>query len=855
MIQSLASQSIRQEISGVRASEVSASCVLQGQFLQQQGRLSEAVACYRRAIAHDSQQADVYFQLGTACDQQGDVSSAIPCYRHAIQQDPEHVNAYSNLGCALLKQGDAQSALHVFQEAIAHHPDHAFLYNNLARAQEQQGQMDEAIASYEHAIQLQPDLVQSHFNLGALWKQLGQTDKAIICLRYVVSLNPSHVEAQSLLGQWLLSQGQIAPALACWRHVLQCHPERITDYCDRALLRSRQRSPDDSLDHLTFRCAHFLRTLWNDVHTPDLPQQLAHLYGCLGKITLDYGELNQAEAHLRKALHLHPKSLDIWLRLGQCLMQQGRLDAAIAIYHLALRYYPEQACLHQHIGRLLEVQNRPQQAIAAYRTALNLAPTPASFPSLTPPQCLKTQSVSPIRQAPCLPTHLYPSTLDWAIHTSQPGVNYTALSDPSSQANSALPAHCLLPQSPDSSCGGVTCRSCMATLLLAFEPIQVCTDVFTCTQDTSIDVTPSSTFVVTIPQGRAWVAPQENAWVICNSIGIITPENALLSDLSRDYPWYLPGCDRHHPKHHQIFRRDTLPPVERIHGRVAILSGLSGHVYYHWMMDVLPRFEILRRRGIDWDDIDYFVVNSVDRPFQQETLTTLGIPLHKIIVSDRHPHIQAEQLIVPSFPGHFDWVPPNTLQFLRDTFLPLTTDEPSAFKPVNAPESGQLNYPGFKSAPAEESKNLSFSSDTLYPERLYISRAHARYRHVINEADVMNQLQPLGFIPVVLESLSVQQQVALFAHARIIVAPHGAGLTNLAFCQPGAQVVELVSPHYMRTDYWIISHHLRLRHYVIRGKPFNCDPLRQLMYQSPLAEDIHVPIAALQAIIHQLNWA
>ena len=104
-------------------------------------------------------------------------------------------------------------------------------------------------------------------------------------------------------------------------------------------------------------------------------------------------------------------------------------------------------------------------------------------------------------------------------------------------------------------------------------------------------------------------------------------------------------------------------------GKVAVLSGLAGHVYYHWLFDIIPRIELIRLSGIKLEEIDWFVVNNIEKPFQRETLNWLGIPTAKIICSDHISHIQGEQLIVPSFPGYLDWVPGGTIEFLRQTFL------------------------------------------------------------------------------------------------------------------------------------------------------------------------------------------
>lgn len=50
----------------------------------------------------------------------------------------------------------------------------------------------------------------------------------------------------------------------------------------------------------------------------------------------------------------------------------------------------------------------------------------------------------------------------------------------------------------------------------------------------------------------------------------------------------------------------------------------------------------------------------------------------------------------------------------------------------------------------------------------------------------------LGFESHQCSALSVKGQQALFAHAEVIVAPHGAALTNLVWCGPGTRGVELL---------------------------------------------------------------
>nr|WP_283949759.1 glycosyltransferase family 61 protein [Limobrevibacterium gyesilva] len=84
-----------------------------------------------------------------------------------------------------------------------------------------------------------------------------------------------------------------------------------------------------------------------------------------------------------------------------------------------------------------------------------------------------------------------------------------------------------------------------------------------------------------------------------------------------------------------------------------------------------------------------------------------------------------------------------------------------------------------------------------FPPRVYIDRRGGPNRPLVNEDELVTGLAGLGFVPVRLERLSLAEQIALFANAEIVVAPHGAGLANIVFAQPGSRVVEL------HADFWV----------------------------------------------------
>lgn len=102
--------------------------------------------------------------------------------------------------------------------------------------------------------------------------------------------------------------------------------------------------------------------------------------------------------------------------------------------------------------------------------------------------------------------------------------------------------------------------------------------------------------------------------------------------------------------------------------------------------------------------------------------------------------------------------------------------------------------------------------------RIYISREKAQHRKVINEDEIMDLLEPYGFKRVILELEPVSRQIEIFHSAKIVVAPLGAGLTNLLFSNPETKVIELFSPTWVRPVFRLISHHMGLDYYYILGE-------------------------------------
>jgi capsular polysaccharide biosynthesis protein/tetratricopeptide (TPR) repeat protein len=699
--------------------------------------------------------------------------------------------AINQLGEILFEQHRWSEAIALYEQAIALYPNSASLYNYLGYAQWQLGNTAAAISSYYCAIELDPNLASTYYNLGKIWQSENDFAAAVACFIQVIKLQPNYIPIYSDLGYSLMAEGKLTEAMACFREAIARQPLFVESFCDgveQRLVGTKTELDDFALAKIA--CAKFLRALQQQF---DAPEVLKYL-------------------------------LETYVRLGNAVFDGGGYRQAAIYYEYALQIQPDNATANWQLGQIREKQGIWQEAIACYRRVLASDVGAKLLPEF------------PKAESAIFPQGIYQFTQDWLDCYRQNARlgndNFGHISDSRQKSDRLYTENvvtaCQAKYNDEKTCEGVNCQSCLSQINRWFNPVNLANGLY----QVSYPCYPNELinypiFVANIPNGRVWIAPQKSSWQICNAIAVITPDNYLLDDLSRCYPGQLPGCENYDPRKHRIFQIETLPKLTEVDGTVAILSGLSGHVYFHWLVDILPRWELLRLSGVDLTKIDWFVVNSLRQPFQRETLEYLGISESKIIESDRYPHIQAQQLVVPSFPGFLGWLPPWALQFLRSQFL------------------------GFFGNGLEFSE--ASSNNYNYPERIYISREKAQYRRVINEPEVWETLKKFGFAKIFLESYSVREQIRLFAHAKMIITAHGSGLTNIIFCQPNTEIMELASPNYIKHYFWVISQQLGLKHYYLVGESFACYPLRYIMDPNPLTENILVNIDGLKKALSVLG--
>jgi capsular polysaccharide biosynthesis protein len=177
--------------------------------------------------------------------------------------------------------------------------------------------------------------------------------------------------------------------------------------------------------------------------------------------------------------------------------------------------------------------------------------------------------------------------------------------------------------------------------------------------------------------------------------------------------------------------------------------------YYHFWTDVIADLWFLRECGVPLDGDVRFLMSSGPQAWQAEILEMCGISRDRVIPLHSFDALRIGDLWAPIRPKGARIMP---------SWLPAALHATTGFV---RPER-----PGWR--------------------RIYLSRQNAPRRRLLNEAQVIDFLVERGFEVHDSAGMSVAEQQALFSEAAFIVAPHGAGLTNLVWCPSNTKVIEIL---------------------------------------------------------------
>jgi tetratricopeptide (TPR) repeat protein len=305
-------------------------------------------------------------ERGVAHLERGELEPALEALREAVRRDPRDAVARDYLGVAFQLAGMRESALSAFEAAAREDPDYAPAHLHLGLALDEAGRPREAVASYQEALRLEPESAAARHALARGCARLGDLDGAVRLLR----AGPRSRERPYDLGVYLWTRYRSAAGL-----------RRAADLeeAEGALREAIRLAPSCAECHRT------LGQLLADLHRLD--EAVAHLERALEVSGEDpgyaydlalglrlRGDLEAAAARLQDVLAADPGNGNARRALGLIHREQGRLPLAARELRRAVEAQPRDPQAHNALGMVLLRLGDPAGASHAFEAATRLDP-------------------------------------------------------------------------------------------------------------------------------------------------------------------------------------------------------------------------------------------------------------------------------------------------------------------------------------------------------------------------------------------------------------------------------------------------------------------------------------------------
>ncbi len=302
-----------------------------------------------RWLVFSSKSPSLYTRMYlTHIDEEGNDSPAILVENATAANRAVNIPEFMNIGPDALERIDApatefyrqfdvavqfaekrqfDAAIPAWHKAIEMDPVDPRAHNNLGVAMVEIGRTAEAIAEYRRSLELNADSAQTHNNLGSALAESGNLSEAIAQFEMALKLNPDNAAAHVNLGNAFAAQGE--------------HTQEAIEQLKQGL----ELQPDSGDGH-----------------------------NGLGIALAKAGKLEEAAAHLQKAVTLVPQSVGYRYNLGRIYAAKGDYRQAQVLFREAadLSQMQDPSILEMLAAMDSETGDNAQ-AVSVARQALDLA--------------------------------------------------------------------------------------------------------------------------------------------------------------------------------------------------------------------------------------------------------------------------------------------------------------------------------------------------------------------------------------------------------------------------------------------------------------------------------------------------
>lgn len=359
---------------------------LLGRHLEEQGRIEEAIAAHRQAIALDPDSAELRAELAGLFARQDRAREAVDMAREALARDRENGEANHVLGSVLAAAAAQQRPIHpgenpstyaaeavtALERARAQNAGDLGLDLTLARLYLAQHQAAKAVPLLRGIVDEQPGYAEGHLLLAQAQEESGALSDAIRTLEAATGARPSF-RASVQLASLYERQGRWLDAASAWGRALASNPDNSQVLARRAAALINGGKAAEARDLLAPSAA-----------AADADPGLQYMFG---QAQRQAGDLKGAEATARALRTAHPGDPRGTYLLTQVYMAADRFQEVLGVLQPEIERLraagaegrDQLPLMLSSQGLALQELHRSDEAIAALKEAVQLAPDDTSF--------------------------------------------------------------------------------------------------------------------------------------------------------------------------------------------------------------------------------------------------------------------------------------------------------------------------------------------------------------------------------------------------------------------------------------------------------------------------------------------
>ncbi|MDE3179818.1 MAG: tetratricopeptide repeat protein [Acidobacteriota bacterium] len=371
-----------------------------GLYYQHQGQFDKAKEYFEAGLQKDPHNATCLYNLGVIASKQGDYAAAARLLEQALSADPRNVDAAFELASAKMEQKQFAEAVPLLERAKSIDPNQAKTWYKLAIAEQKLHQNQAAAADLKVFETLAknpaplPAPFQNFFESVSHKESLSPRQQAELDLSELLRETQAHPDRPRglyLLAQTYLKLGQPSEALQTLAQLQQISGDDVRTMTGAGVLLARYRqypaaiqyfnlalkanpASDDAkydLAEACFETHDYARALeWlSRISRPD-----AATLALTGEAEARLGQLEKAQASLKKAIETSPDNDGYYLSLALAEIQANHLEQARQTLLEGRRRIPNSGKVIWGMGVLAVVEGRNTDAENDFRQALDLLP-------------------------------------------------------------------------------------------------------------------------------------------------------------------------------------------------------------------------------------------------------------------------------------------------------------------------------------------------------------------------------------------------------------------------------------------------------------------------------------------------